>query len=300
MVEPIVDYSEIAGQPAKCDRAIKPKVHAILIGTTDAGPPFNKLVGPDNDVELIGSSLSSRGVADDDIFVLVGDDASREIGRQRLSRDAGGRQLRRPRAALFQRQRLRARSTCSTRCCRRNCSTSTRTSSISDIWNADLYAPEDRPTAAIRWAERAGLYLALDQQQEGVLDVLSAPDISDFVTNLRNREVDVTVALDTSYATDADLAGRQAQVGDTTIWSIETSGDGEVDAAQEYVAADAAAAQSRWFRRVLCQRRRLACARVRFRGCGRQRRPSTAHSPSASPTSSRTATASPCARLRRA
>ena len=29
---------------------------------------------------------------------------------------------------------------------------------ISDIWSADLYAPGDRPTAAMRWVQRAGLY----------------------------------------------------------------------------------------------------------------------------------------------
>jgi hypothetical protein len=79
MIEPIVDYSTIASQPAKCDRNLKPKVHAILIGVSEAGAPFNKLDGPDNDVDLIGSSLSSRGVADDDIYVLVGDDAGREM-----------------------------------------------------------------------------------------------------------------------------------------------------------------------------------------------------------------------------
>ena len=41
--------------------------------------PFSKLVGPDNDVDLICASLMSRGVADEDICVLVGDDASREM-----------------------------------------------------------------------------------------------------------------------------------------------------------------------------------------------------------------------------
>jgi hypothetical protein len=29
---------------------------------------------------------------------------------------------------------------------------------ISDIWSADLYAPGDRPTAAMRRVQRAGLY----------------------------------------------------------------------------------------------------------------------------------------------
>ena len=269
MVEPIVDYSEIAGQPAKCDRAVKPKVHAILIGTADAGPPFNKLVGPDNDVDLMGASLSSRGVADDDIFVLVGDDSSREMvgnafletleavncgdhvllyfsGNASRSLDLLNAVL--PQGLLDQYANV----------------------SISDIWSADLYAPEDWPTAAIRWAERAGLYLALDQQQDGVLDVLSAPDISDFVTNLRNRQVDVTVALDTSYASDADLAGRQAQVGDTTMWSDRDERRRRGRRGTGIRAAYAAAAQSRRLCSLLCQRRQLACARARLRRCGRR------------------------------
>jgi hypothetical protein len=235
MVDALVNYSEQNSKPAKCDRNEKPRVGAVLIGATEAGAPFSKLSGPDNDVQLIYDSLIARGVDDNHIWYLDGNDAGRDnlaaaftevieevncgdhvlfyfSGNASRAEDMIGALL--PQDLLDQFQNV----------------------DISDIWGADLYAPDDEATAAMRWARRGGLYLALDQQQEGVLDLVSASDISDFVTNLRNRQVDVTVALDTSYADQADIAGRQARVGDSTIWSVETTGDGNFDAEQEYIA----------------------------------------------------------------
>jgi hypothetical protein len=234
MVTPLVDYSEENSQPAKCDHDAQPKVRAVLVGVTEAGSPFNTLEGPENDVSLMGASLSAHGVPEDDIWYLFGDGARRDdvanaflevteavnCGDHVLLYFSGG-SIRGedllnavlPQDLLDQFQNV----------------------AISDIWSADLYAPHDEATMAIRWAMHAGLYLALDQQKDGVLDVLSAPDISDFVTNLRNRQVDVTVALDTGYASYADLAVRQAKAGDTTMWSVETVGDQTADASQEYI-----------------------------------------------------------------
>src|SRR5262245_31128307 len=65
LVDALVDYSEENSKPQKCDRNQKPRVAAVLIGATDAGAPFNKLSGPDNDVELIYNSLLARGVDQD-------------------------------------------------------------------------------------------------------------------------------------------------------------------------------------------------------------------------------------------
>ena len=120
------------------------------------------------------------------------------------------RQLRRPCAALFQRQRFACRAICWTRFCRRNCSTSTATSR-SPTSGARILCARRSADGGDALGERAGLYLALDQQEDGVLEVLSAPDISDFVTNLRNRQVDVTVALDTSYASRGRSRGTPGQ-----------------------------------------------------------------------------------------
>lgn len=234
MVEALIDYTDVNSLPQKCDRSQKPRVAAVLIGATDAGPPFGKLSGPGNDVQLIYDSLIARGVADDYIWYLDGDNAGRDnlatafleiiesvnCGDHVMFYFSGNASRAEDLMAAVLPQELLDKF---------------QSVAISDIWNADLYAPGDESTAAIRWAQRGGLYLALDQQQDGVLDLASASDISDFVTNLRNRQVDVTVALDTSYADHADLAGRQARVGDSTIWSIETTGDGTVDAEREFI-----------------------------------------------------------------
>ena len=236
MMQPIVDYSALAGLPVKCDRLVKPRVHAILIGATDAGGPFSRLDGPDNDVALMASSLSARGVVAGDIIVLARQEANRQRVGEAIVKTLGGVNCGDHVLFYFSGNAARAADLLDF-ALPKQLREHYKNVSISDIWDADLYAPGDRPTAAIRWVRRAGLFLALDQQQQDVLDVLSAPDISDFVTNLRNRQVDVTVALDTSYASDADLAGRQSKVGDSTIWSIETSGLGEAEeTTQEFIA----------------------------------------------------------------
>ncbi len=230
MVEPLVDYSGLSGKPGKCDANAKPKVHAILIGASVAGAPFDPLDGPENDIDLIAASLSARGVADDDMVVLVGGDASRAVTAQSFldtidAVNCGDHVL-----LYFSGGALRAGALLD-RILPQDMIDTFADVPIADTWMPGVYTPGDRPTAAIRWAARAGLYLALNQQEDGVTEVLSAPDISDFVTNLRNRMVDVTVALDTSSASDADLAARQAEAGDTSIWSVETSGENATEAA---------------------------------------------------------------------
>lgn len=233
MVQPLVDYSDVAGKPAKCDANAKPKVHAILIGASEAGQPFDPLNGPENDIDLVAASLSARGVAADDIVVLVGDDASRAMAGQAFldtldAVNCGDHVL-----LYFSGGALRADALLS-RILPQDLIDKFADVPIADTWMPGFYTPGDRPTAAIRWAQRTGLYLALNQQEYGVTEVLSAPDVSDFVTNLRNRLADVTVALDTSSASDADLAARQAEAGDTSIWSVETSGE-NADAGEAYV-----------------------------------------------------------------
>jgi hypothetical protein len=234
MVTALADYSLENSQPTKCDRNRKPKMIAVLIGTTDAGPPFNKLDGPDNDIGLMGQSLEARGIPDENVYYLYDKDAGRENVAYTFLEvmeavNCGDRVL-----FYFSGNSVRGEDLLGF-ALPQDLLDQFKDVSIADIWNADLYAPDDEATAAIRWADHAGLYLALQRQQDGVLEVMSAADISDFVTNLRNRQVDVTVALDTSYASYADLAVRQAKAGDTTIWSIETTGDQDLDAAQDFI-----------------------------------------------------------------
>ncbi len=232
-VEPLVDYSEVAEAPA-CDPKHKPRVGAILIGSTDAGPPFNTLSGPNNDVELMLNSLYARSVDDNNIFMMVGAYGTREQVALAFVETLEAAQCGDHVLIYFSGNSMRAEDVLNS-LLPQELFDQFKDVDIADIWNADLYAPDDTASAAIRWARRAGLYLALNKSKEGVLDLISAPDISDFVTNLRNRQVDVTVALDTSYASYADLAGYQARAGDTTIWSVETSGDESADEAADYI-----------------------------------------------------------------
>ena len=233
-VEPLVRYDTLDSPAPDCGRDRTPRFHAILVGASTAGELFGTLTGPDNDVELLATSLKSRGVPAADIDILVRADASRarlataftetiaEVGcGDRVLFHFGGnagRPLDMLRAIIPDSLRAEADQI-----------------PITDFWNADFFNQDHEPTQAIRWAERAGLFLALNQQADGVYELLSVIDLSDFTSVLRNRNADVVVTLDTSYASLADIAGRQEKAGDSAVWSVETSG--KPDSAQPYVFA---------------------------------------------------------------
>lgn len=228
-VNPLVDYASASIPAPKCDSTAKPKAHAVLIGSVEPGEPFAKLRGPTNDVMLLHTSLLARGVADEDMALMIGRYASRaELSKMFVdmlgSVNCGDRMLiyfgghsARPDTVMDFLIPEEVRAPFSD-------------VSIGDLWNADLVNAGHEATRAVRWARRAGLYLALDQQQDGVLEFISARDISDFVTSLRNRGVDVAAAIDTSYATEADLTGRQQRAGGSTVWNLETGDAQEIDA----------------------------------------------------------------------
>ena len=76
----------------------------MLIGSTNSGDPFPLLQGPDNDVKLLYTSLVARGVADDDIALMIGRFASRAEIAKMFKETLGAGQLRRPAAASLWRQ----------------------------------------------------------------------------------------------------------------------------------------------------------------------------------------------------
>ncbi|MGE0502675.1 MAG: caspase family protein [Rhizobiaceae bacterium] len=223
-VEPLIDYVDFDMPAPECSPDRRPEVHAILIGASFAGGPFGDLSGPDNDVELLARSLETRGVGSADLVVLAGDKAGRADLREAML------------TALL-------RSGCGDRVIFHFGGNAARPSDlmraiipdelraaadeipISALWDADFINQEHEATQAIRWAERAGLFLALNQQTDGVLEVLAVSDVADFATAVRNRDADVIVTLDTSYASLADMSGRQEKAGDSDIWSVETSGN---------------------------------------------------------------------------
>jgi hypothetical protein len=220
LLAPLVDYDAAGIAAARCDASKPAKVHAVLIGASVAGEPFAPLKGPHNDVKLLYTSLTARGVADDDIALMVGRYASRaELARMfgemlgrvncgdRLLLHFGGQAVRaRDVIQGFVPQDIRDRF---------------KDVAVEDAGKMAVEEADRRAARALDWIARAGLFMALNQQADGVTEIISAHDFSDFVTNLRNRQVDVAVTIDTSYASEADITGLQDKAG-ATLWSMDT------------------------------------------------------------------------------
>ncbi|SDA93180.1 caspase family protein [Mesorhizobium qingshengii] len=233
---PLVDYAAEKIAAPKCDRAVTSKMHAVLIGATNSGDPFPLLRGPDNDVKLLYTSLVARGVADDDIALMVGRYASRaeiaKMFKETLERvNCGDRLL-----LHYGGNSVRARDLIEG-LVPKEVRDPFKDVSIQDIWQADLVNQGRKSARAIGWIEGAGLFLALNKQQDGVIELISAHDLSDFITNLRNRQVDVAVTIDTSYASEADITGQQEKAGGSTVWSLDTGSEGPSLQAADYMAS---------------------------------------------------------------
>jgi hypothetical protein len=221
-VQPIVDRRLLEAQPPTC-RAEAPKVLAVLIGASKPAAPFGWLQGPDNDIALLAASLKARGVDDQNLFSLTGDAATRAAVAATFAgllqkvncRDhvvlhfSGNAATAVTLLEALLPQRLRDEYS---------------DVSIQEKWNADFENGDHVPTQAMRRAEHSDLFLALNSETDNIMDLLSVPDLSDFIAALRNRQADVTVMLDTSYAASANFGARQQQAGDSAFWAIETSG----------------------------------------------------------------------------
>ncbi|UVK40462.1 caspase family protein [Mesorhizobium sp. AR10] len=234
-VTPLVDYAAETIAAPKCDRSVPSRMHAVLIGSTNSGDPFPLLQGPDNDVRLLYTSLVARGVADDDVALMIGRYASRtelaKMFKGTLGRvNCGDRLL-----LHFGGNSVRGRDLVDG-LIPQNVREPFKDISIQDIWQADLVNQGRKSTQAIGWIENAGLFLALNKQQDGVVELISAHDMSDFITNLRNRQVDVAVTVDTSYASEADITGLQEKVGGSTVWSLDTGNESASAPANDYIA----------------------------------------------------------------
>lgn len=224
MVRPLEFPDDSAGGATACDSRLPPRTHAIVIGASSAGAPFGDLSGPQNDVALLATSLSSRGVEDRHLHVLSGGGAGRHEAMDAFATvlsdvNCGDRLL-----FYFGGNAARAEDLIGAvipPALRDRFAGTT----IHDIWESDFSNQTHVATAAMRWARRNDLFLALDGAGDGVLQVIGSDDLSNFVTLLRNRLVDVAVILDTSYASAADLAVRQQRAGEHRLWTMETGGD---------------------------------------------------------------------------
>lgn len=222
-----------------------PRIYGLLIGASNPGPRIMQLGGPDNDVTLLASALEKLGADRDDIFALAGDEANRE-------------------AIVEAAWAILSRLECNDKVFVHYGGTALITKSIThNVLGGDQTGPRERTfddalsaarnvlerdaetdlsalrglTEAAQWYLGSGITLFLNGSGEMVdgklrsFEVLTGDDISELTTLLRNHRADVTLVLDTCYASNAEVLNRQIAVSDT-VWSIDVGdGDGSDNAA---------------------------------------------------------------------
>lgn len=217
-----------------CAAGHAPRIFGLLVGASDPGPDNMRLAGPDNDVHLLASTLETLGAAKEDIFALVGDGAAREaiveaawtilsrlecndkvfvhyggtaLVSKTIVRDAVGDGRDSPRGRPLDEVLSAARAM------------------LGDRVEADLSALRGL-TDATQWYLDSGITLFLNGSGEIVdgkpqaFEVLTGDDVAELVTLFRNHRADVTLVLDTCYASTADVLNRHIAVSDA-FWSID-------------------------------------------------------------------------------
>lgn len=198
ILAPLIDYDSDVGEPPSCSADIAPAVRAVLVGASEPGPPFGMLTGPQHDVDLLRSSFLARKVPEANIAALTGAEATREKLAETFVNVVKA-------------------TNCGDRVWLHFGGNS--------AYAADLFAElldEDPPTGLFDTEE---LWLALNAKVVGRTELVSATDISEFVTNLRNRMASVVISLDTSYAASARIAELQSASEVRPIWRREVPGD---------------------------------------------------------------------------
>lgn len=217
-----------------CAAGHTPRIFGLLVGASDPGPDNMRLAGPDNDVHLLASTLETLGAAKEDIFALVGDGAAREaiveaawtilsrlecndkvfvhyggtaLVSKTIVRDAVGDGRDSPSGRPLDEVLSAAREM------------------LGDRVEADLSALRGL-TDATQWYLDSGITLFLNGAGEIVdgkpqaFEVLTGDDVAELVTLFRNHRADVTLVLDTCYASTADVLNRHIAVSDA-FWSID-------------------------------------------------------------------------------
>ncbi|OWU86330.1 hypothetical protein ATO6_05765 [Oceanicola sp. 22II-s10i] len=178
------------------------RTRALMIGAEQANnPAFPALAGPPNDLALLSNALVSRGVGADAITLLNGRDATRagltETVEDLLAATGCG-------DSVFLHVSAYAMPAALIGLDQRG----------SGIGNArmlgDIQGTFTSPGAAGQ-ALDDGPYVLLNRSDSGIVDLLSAADLSRLILRLRNRGADVTVSLDVPSAVSFDLIERQAR-----------------------------------------------------------------------------------------
>lgn len=203
----LVDYQAALGEPTSCKSDIAPAIHAILVGASEAGAPFSPLIGPDHDVALLKASFLARDIPESNIVTLIGAQANRDDLAEAFV------------------QVLR-KINCGDRVWLHFGGNSAYSTDF-----AAMVLGEETPASFPTSGE---LWLALNAKVVGQSELVSSADISDFVTNARNRMASVVVSLDTSYAASAGISALQSASEVRQIWRREVPGDAAPIASEDF------------------------------------------------------------------
>lgn len=246
--EKLADFAEGARQPLFRDRSMPlpaeacaaghtPRIFGLLIGASEPGPDIMQLGGPDNDVRLLASTLVALGAAEDDVISLTGDGARRE-------------------AIVEAAWTILSRLECNDRVFVHYGGTALVSEKIVRDFVGDGHdSPAGRPlnealsearkllgepattdlsvlrglAGSAQWYLDSGITLFLngtgDIAGAGLrgFEVMTGDDVAELVTLFRNHGADVTLVLDTCYASTADVLGRHVSVSDA-FWRLDVGG----------------------------------------------------------------------------
>jgi len=223
-VEPLLTYKNEA---AACTEQGPPKSYAVLIGAGQAADPFRPLDGPANDARLLATALGTRGVSASDAALLVDGKATRKEVAAAFAQTLAKLRCKDRLLVYFAGNSARPYDlletliTPSLRKSNANLSTAEIAESLPYIEGE----PNRTAAKAIAEALKAELYLALDNAKPGVVEIMRASDLSDFAVAARNRMVDVTIILDTSFAASAKLNETQERAKEGLVWRMETGSE---------------------------------------------------------------------------
>ncbi|MCI5074263.1 MAG: caspase family protein [Oricola sp.] len=198
----------------RCDAAAPRRTHALIIAADRFGQYDQYfLEGPANDAALLRSALVAGGASDENIVTLAGDRASR-AGLAAAALD------------------LLRKVGCDDTVVLHFSGTTFMAGELA--FGLSGQAPFDRGERGVPLAEysdrnpnasdlarlvEAGPFLALNQVSAGQAQLVSAPALSELVTQFRNRMANVVVILDSRLVADTDLQARQAQIDPARLWT---------------------------------------------------------------------------------
>jgi hypothetical protein len=204
---PLIDYAA-AGLPDHACVGAPPKTYAVLVGVDSAGPGrLLNLKGAENDLDMISAALAARLVDNAEIIALKGAEATRDSLRQNLLKVLGGLNCHDLVVFFF--------------------------GGVGGYFGTPNYAEAAIAAAAIPPNDPShehaqivrtiiGLPSAfyLSSTDAANLHPFTATDLSDFVTNVRNRGADIVVAIDAVGSNASDLLGKQRAVDPVSGWTF--------------------------------------------------------------------------------